>query len=302
MRWLGPVVLLACQSAPPPPPPKLAPRTANAVPAPSPELSAALQPLAWWRGDWASRDGGTEHWIAAGGALYGVALQPGGRFEVMIVDDAAGPGPADGVLRFYALPGGTKQVVFEEQARQTRGAVFANAAHDHPKTIAYHVDDAGLHAELTGDAPTQRFDFQPLPARRVRALEQADLAFSAATGARGIDGWMAAFEPGGWMLRDGQRVTGAGIADLMRPVLEAGTLAWAPLGSGMLGDLGFTVGTATFTGATPGDAWRSSYVTIWARQPDGTWKVRFDIGRPVNEAATATPAADRVPAAPSATP
>jgi len=27
------------------------------------------------------------------------------------------------------------------------------------------------------------------------------------------------------------------------------------------------------------DGWRSTYVTIWRRQPDGAWKVLFDTGR-----------------------
>jgi ketosteroid isomerase-like protein len=57
----------------------------------------------------------------------------------------------------------------------------------------------------------------------------------------------------------------------------------APIASGKSGDLGFTVGKATFTGAKPEDGWRSTYVTIWRHRPDGGWKVLFDTGRLVQE-------------------
>lgn len=296
--------LLAC-SSPPATQPTARPVSPPPPRAPSPELSPALAPLDWWRGDWAERGGSVEHWIAAGGALYGVALLPGGTFEVMIVDDAAGPGPADGTLRLYAIPFGAKLIEFTEQARQRRGAVFANPDHDHPKTIGYTLDDDGvLHAELTGDAPTERFTYAPATTRRATVLEHADEQFSDDVGKRGIDAWIDAFEPTGWMLREGERVEGAALRDHMGPVLAGGTLAWAPIASGMSGELGYTVGTATFTAPKPEASWRSSYVTIWARQPGGGWKVRFDIGRPINEpaAAPAAPSPAVAPAAPPATP
>ncbi len=48
------------------------------APAAHAELSPALAPLAWWLGDWeAETGGGSEHWLAADGAIYGVALPPG---------------------------------------------------------------------------------------------------------------------------------------------------------------------------------------------------------------------------------
>jgi len=102
------------------------------------------------------------------------------------------------------------------------------------------------------------------------------------TRARGVDGWVDAFAPDGWMLRAAGKVERAAIADVMRPLLTAGTLSWAPVASGKAGNLGFTVGKATFTGATPADGWRSSYVTIWRQQPDGSWRVLFDTGRQTN--------------------
>src|SRR5262245_30243898 len=75
-------------------------------PPPGPDVTAALAPMQWLVGDW-QRDGarGSEHWLANAGVLYGVGFTARG-FEVMLIDDAGGPGPADGKLRFYAFPGG----------------------------------------------------------------------------------------------------------------------------------------------------------------------------------------------------
>jgi ketosteroid isomerase-like protein len=43
------------------------------------------------------------------------------------------------------------------------------------------------------------------------------------------------------------------------------------------------VGKGTFTGEKPEDTRLRSYVTIWRRGADGSWKVRFDTGRTVHE-------------------
>lgn len=250
------------------------------------ELSPALMPLAWLRGTWQERGGAnTEYWAAAGGALYGVSLHDSGSFEVMIIDDAAGPGTPDGVVRFYAMPEGNSPTEFRAESRTERSVVFANPTHDFPQTIRYAIDgDHVLRAELgpAGRVPPFVFDHVP-SSQREAVLDRADRAFAADTAARGVDGWIAAFEPTGWMLHEDAKITGAAIAERMAPFLEAGTLAWDPLASGVRGNLGFTVGTATYTAKRAEDSWRSSYVTIWSKQPDGSWKVRFDTGRPVNE-------------------
>ena len=85
------------------------------------------------------------------------------------------------------------------------------------------------------------------------------------------------------MMRDGKRFGVDTIPALMGPVLAHGRLAWAPLASGVAGSQGFTVGTATYTAAKPEDNWRSSYVIIWMRQSDKSWKVRFYVGRRIQE-------------------
>ena len=279
MRVLLFLVLLGCGGA----------RSAAEPEVVSPELSTALAPLSWWLGDWASgsdcagmKNGPsyTEHWLAVSGAMYGIGFNAQG-FEVMIVDD--GEEELDGVLRFIAMPMGARSVEFSQRELGTRTVTFANPAHDDPKAIVYAREGEHLRAVLTGETHT-RVDFCAGARERAPELEEADRAFSADTSARGIEGWMAAFEPKGGMMRRGARIEGEAVRALMAPLLAKGKLVWEPIASGRASaTLGFTVGKATFTGSEPGDTWRSSYVTIWRKQPDGAWKVWFDTGRPVHE-------------------
>ena len=266
------LILFACSSpAKPTAPPK---------PTPNPELSAALEPLAWWLGDWEAESGatGTEHWVAASGAIYGVALQDSG-FELMIIDDDDGP---KGELRMLAMPAGQKSVTFHVTALGMRAATFANPTHDFPKSITYEQNGDHLAATIGGAGKSESYRFKRITAPRSRTLEHADKAFAADVAARGLDGWVAAFEPAGGMMTGNGRVEGAeGIRKAMAPVLTSTSVEWAPIASAMRGDLGYTVGKAKFENAE--DSWRSTYVTIWRKQPDGTWKVLFDTGRVAQE-------------------
>ncbi len=250
---------------------------------PSAELSPALIPLDWWLGDWEGPQG-EEHWIAASGAIYGIGLAKDGSFEVMIVDDADGPGKPDGKLRLIAMPGGGDSTTFEQVKLEATLVAFANPAHDFPKTINYEYATPGLTATVAGGGKAETFAFQPGSRTPASELEEADRAFAKDVLERKIDGWLAAFAPDGGMLRRGKRIEGAAaITDVMKDVLASGTLAWQPIASGKRDKVGFTVGKATFTGSKPEDGWKSTYVTIWKQQPDGAWKVWFDTGRPVNE-------------------
>jgi hypothetical protein len=249
------------------------------------ELSPALTPLAWWLGDWETDGGKTsEHWVAAAGAIYGVALHDD-SFEVMVIDDGDGPGKPDGVLRFYAMPSGARSVEFRPRTIGDGEATFANDEHDFPKTITYQLtpDRSGLGATLGGGGKALAFRWSRGARQPAPELEAADRAFAADTARLGVEGWVAAFDPKGGMMRKAGRVEYAEIGEAMRPLLASGQLAWAPIASGKAGDLGYTVGKATYTGATPADGWRSTYVTIWRRQPDGAWKVLFDTGRVVHD-------------------
>ncbi|MDQ3335784.1 MAG: nuclear transport factor 2 family protein [Myxococcota bacterium] len=239
--------------------------------APNAELSSALTPLAWWLGDWKAKTG-TEHWVAASGAIYGIALKDNAQFEVMIIDDGDGGGPADGKLRLFAMPGGMKFVEFGNPDVKDTTAAFSNPAHDYPKTITYARDGKHLVATIGGDGKAETFRFVRRPRPRAPALEAADIAFAKDTAARGIEGWVAAFEPKGGIMSKAGRVEG--MSELAPTKVE-----WAPIASAVRGDIGYTVGKATFTGK---DSWRSTYVSIWKKQPDGTWKVLFDTGRTIN--------------------
>jgi ketosteroid isomerase-like protein len=269
-------MLAACGGSAPntAPPPVVAAKPAT-------ELSPVLSKLSWWLGDWKG-EGGTEHWTAAGGAIYGAAFDHAGQFEVLIVDDDAdGNGPADGTLRMIAMPGGTRSVELAHVTGAKDSATFENPDND-PSTITYGRDGAKLSARVEGFGKLT-FVFEPIAHVAAPELEQADLAFAAATKQRGVAGWVDAFAPDGWMWRKAGMVERAKIGDTMAPLLGAGRLTWAPIASAIEGELGYTVGTATFTGKTPADGWTSSYITIWKHQPDGSWKVLFDTGRGVNQ-------------------
>jgi len=160
------------------------------------ELSPALMPLAWWLGDWDADDGdGSEHWVAAAGAIYGVSLH-GRTFEVMVIDDGDGPGRPDGVLRFFAMPNGARSVEFRQRTLGEHAATFANDEHDFPKTITYQLapERSRLDAVLGGG---KEIAYRFKRGTRVAApeLEAADLAFAVDIGRRGVDGWVAAFDP-----------------------------------------------------------------------------------------------------------
>ena len=114
-------------------------------------------------------------------------------------------------------------------------------------------------------------------------LMDADRAFAAAVAGGGADAWTAWFATDGAMLQDGVgEVRGAAairdaVAYLDRPGFA---LSWEPVRAEIAasGDLGWTTGEWTLRpapGAPPG---RGRYVSIWRRQPDGSWKVVMDLG------------------------
>ncbi|MHB1312196.1 MAG: Cif family virulence factor [Gemmatimonadaceae bacterium] len=125
----------------------------------------------------------------------------------------------------------------------------------------------------------------PRPTNAVRAMNAADRAFaqsSAHSGgpAHAFAAWIAA---DGMMLGgratpprgpDGARAAFAGFP-------AAGQFAWGPVDSlaraSRRGDLGFTIGEARIA-ATPGEVSYSKYLTIWRREPDGSYRFVFDIG------------------------
>ena len=79
---------------------------------------------------------------------------------------------------------------------------------------------------------------------------------------------------------NGARIEGPAIRATIAKTFARGVLRWAPVASGVRGDVGFTLGTFSFAPAAGGKGGHGSYCTIWRRQADGAWKVVFDTGRP----------------------
>jgi len=129
-----------------------------------------------------------------------------------------------------------------------------------------------------------------LDAGAVRAsLIAADQAFAAATAARGLEGWMAAFDSTAIQMEPDVAFT-PGVAAIRAGIAPAFAdtswhLTWEPTMAfaSEAGDLGYTLGTWRATRLTKTGAERittGKYVTIWRKQPDGSWKVVFDGGNP----------------------
>ncbi len=70
-------------------------------------------------------------------------------------------------------------------------------------------------------------------------------------------------------------------ADFFTP--DGPTLSWSPTHGEVIGagDLGYTVGTSVSRGKNAAGAMterHGSYLTVWRKQRDGTWRVVFDTG------------------------
>lgn len=126
------------------------------------------------------------------------------------------------------------------------------------------------------------------PAATVGDLMAADRAFATATAERGSAGWVSWFAEDGTVFRGGRPVAGhEAIRDLMAPMLdgEGTSLTWEPEAGEIAasGDLGYTRGRWERRSTGPDGVvavHTGSYVTIWKKVADGSWKVTLDIGNP----------------------
>jgi ketosteroid isomerase-like protein len=124
--------------------------------------------------------------------------------------------------------------------------------------------------------------------RRLEAeLIEADRQFAASVQRRGLAGWITGFSPTGRMIANGRSYVGAeGIRRTMLPLFADTTfsLTWDPNYAEVAasGDMGYTVGRyeqrSQVDGATVVGS--GTYLTVWRRRDDGTWKVKADIGNP----------------------
>lgn len=113
----------------------------------------------------------------------------------------------------------------------------------------------------------------------------ADEEFNRVTGQLGAAGWVDFFAPDGRMVANGAEITGKeAIREAMEPYLSAVRLEWRPTRAAARAgsDLGYTVGRYRATPKENPDSVidTGTYVTIWERQADGSWKVALDVGSP----------------------
>ena len=121
-----------------------------------------------------------------------------------------------------------------------------------------------------------------------QTLLDLDVAFMQDVAAGGAEAWTSYFaEDGRMFAADGWVVGREAILEHMTAVFSDSTLAlrWKPdlADVSMIGDMGYTIGTyrlSTGSGATRSDVVVGTYLTIWRKEADGTWKVAVDIGNP----------------------
>lgn len=117
---------------------------------------------------------------------------------------------------------------------------------------------------------------------------EADRAFAAAVAEGGSEAWASWFAGDGAMIQPGVgEIRGREeILSMMASLDEPGvSLRWEPLRADIAasGDLGWTTGTYVSESPGPDGEVRTGqgrYVSIWRRQPDGSWKVVMDLGNP----------------------
>lgn len=258
--------------------------------APEAEIHGDVADLAWLVGRWTTdADDVEDDWYPAGDALFGASFQVNsGRTSTWGVRIVARDEQDHLVLR--DMPEGAAPTPFVRSASADRAIRFTNPSNSFPKSISLARRDAGevsrLGTRLADDKRSLERPMLLISSERAPALEQADLAFAAAVDARGTDAWVEVFDPEGGMESQGKRVQGAeAIRAAMAPLLSdrSRRLQWAPQWSGLspAGDVGFTIGAWALRNHADG-AWQTaatgSYVTLWRRQPDGSWKVLFDAG------------------------
>jgi len=125
----------------------------------------------------------------------------------------------------------------------------------------------------------------PTSTANSEVLIEADCAFAAMAADSGLG---VAFKfyaaDSATMLRDGSNpIVGKEVIGNLYSHPLRGTLTWEPYFAdiGQSGDLGYTLGNSQYTikdstGAT--QVYHGFYVTIWKKQPDGSWKYVFDTG------------------------
>jgi hypothetical protein len=271
------LALAACAAKQPAATQAAARSSASSAAAPLPSVESILP--TWIEGAWQSADGDRETWVRASNVLWGIGFSDDG-YEVMRIErDRA-------ALRFTAWPDGDGGTTFVASASSEGSVRFENLHHDFPQVVSYTREGESLKALAVAGERRLEFAWTRVAALPAPALEQADLSFARDTAARGAEGWAAWFAPDGALWRQG-RVQGpdAVLAAMTKTFgQDAFRLSWKPTASGLAKTdaQGFTVGTwsgqARRADGTFAPEGTGTYLTIWARQPDGAYRVLFDLG------------------------
>jgi ketosteroid isomerase-like protein len=127
----------------------------------------------------------------------------------------------------------------------------------------------------------------------VAAVRAADSLFSDLADRRGVaDAFSNTVAPDGVIFGPSRLVIGPAAVREYYTAQGTGTaLTWRPVYAAVAGsrDLGFTIGEYTATGRGPSGAAVQrfgKYLTVWQRQPDGTWKFVVDGGNATPARAT----------------
>ena len=116
-------------------------------------------------------------------------------------------------------------------------------------------------------------------------IKDSDKAFCAATAARGLEGWVSFFAPDASLPPEHAMADKAAIRQRYLGLFAHKDLEfkWWPEHAEVFaaGSLGYTVGryTRSFVGEDGRRLQQSgSYITVWQRQNDGSWKIVGDFG------------------------
>jgi hypothetical protein len=117
----------------------------------------------------------------------------------------------------------------------------------------------------------------------VEEIKKAETDFSNLSAKEGMrKAFLQYIDSSGVLLRPGHNpIVGKAARDFLDPINDSAfTLTWIPSAvfASMLGDMGYTYGIYTYKDKDTTSY--GTYVSIWKRQNDGSWKYVLDTGNP----------------------
>ena len=115
----------------------------------------------------------------------------------------------------------------------------------------------------------------------VEEIKKAEADFSNLSAKVGMrKAFLQYLDTTGVLLRSGHNpIVGKAARDFLNPINDSAfTLTWVPsaVHASILGDMGYTYGIYTYKDKDT--TTYGTYVSIWKRQPDGSWKYVLDTG------------------------